>query len=95
MRHAYWQCTMAKELTPYVAEQWGTAHEKYATDRDAARMDLHNNAVGRQLAGRFTSCADGVVWARNNLQLIVWKGPPPTRLHFFAEPPPPPPMWDQ
>ncbi|MEK6288884.1 MAG: RHS repeat-associated core domain-containing protein, partial [Acidobacteriota bacterium] len=54
VKHCTWSCEMARRTNQYWAEQWGTAHEcdkKGRKDRDrSALMDLHNNAVGRELA---------------------------------------------
>ncbi|MCD8742521.1 hypothetical protein LT679_18065 [Mucilaginibacter roseus] len=49
IRHAYWNVLMAKNIDNAFAEKMATAHESEAGDTYAKKMDLHNNAVGRQL----------------------------------------------
>lgn len=57
-RHAYWNSLMTKYIGAYWAEKWATAHEygRAATDPAGTSMDLHNNAVGRDI-GRYNSWA--------------------------------------
>lgn len=63
LRHAYWNALMTAATSQSVAERFATAHElgparlagiDIATDA-RARMDLHNNAVGRTVAAAHPS----------------------------------------
>lgn len=52
-KHCIWSCAMTKALNANIAKKWGTAHEcdkkgNLMTDANA-KMDLHNNAVGRSI----------------------------------------------
>lgn len=49
VRHAYWNILMAKNIDSEFAEKMATAHESEGGNSYATKMDLHNNAVGRQL----------------------------------------------
>lgn len=89
-RRFYWQCRMTQVFGSATARAWGNAHEKYQTDSYAARMDLHNNAVGRVLAAHYGSCEDAVRIARTNKLLMESKIPDPIRTQPDTPPPPPP-----
>jgi hypothetical protein len=53
VRHAYWSALMAFDLLPWIAEQFGNAHEWGSNPQSLdTRMDLHNNSVGRYHGAR-------------------------------------------
>ena len=58
-RHAYWNALMARRTTPAFAELFATAHETGSANAPAASaMDLHNNALGRQVAAQLASASE-------------------------------------
>jgi hypothetical protein len=75
-RHALWNCQMAKSLGATRAEQFATAHENDGPSSIAFdnQMDLHDNAMGRSLAGA-TDCAAAVRAALAAGQLRTIRGP--------------------
>lgn len=91
LRHAYWNCRMSQLLGESSARAWGNAHEKYSDVPAEARMDLHNNAVGRQVARTHESCAAGVLAADANKLLRLTPAPAPSFQSPFSPQPPPPP----
>ncbi len=54
VKHCTWSCEMARRTNQRVAKEWGTAHECDSRGRKergpSELMDLHNNAVGREIA---------------------------------------------
>ena len=48
------------------AQAWADAHEESSTSVAETRMDLHNNAVGRQIGLLWSDLGAGVLYARNN-----------------------------
>lgn len=55
-RHCLWNALMKQSIGRTMAAQWATAHE-YTSSGIDKRMDLHNNAVGRDInvSGKSTS----------------------------------------
>lgn len=98
-RHGYWACRQVQLFGLERARDWTDAHEKYELDPDRARMDLHNNAVGREVAGRYVACDVGIRAAFAEGLLIRWKGQAPASPYPRGGPgatqPPPPPTYDQ
>lgn len=92
LRHAYWNCMMVKLVGYSAAVEWGNAHEKYSMDRDAARMDLQNNAAGRKVGWSYASCDEGVRAALGAKLLQTEKIPPPTNASPQTPQPTPPPL---
>jgi peptidoglycan hydrolase-like protein with peptidoglycan-binding domain len=78
-RHALWNCQMAKRLGATRAEQFATAHENDGPSPIAFdnQMDLHNNAMGRSLAGA-GDCEAAVRAALAAGQLRTIRGPATT-----------------
>ena len=74
LRHAKWNANMTKSIGAARAEAWGNAHELSSTVPAETRMDLHNNAVGRQIGQTWTDVAAGVLWARDTGQLCLAVG---------------------
>lgn len=78
MRHAYWQCELARYAGEAFAERIGTAHEhgRPVSERDHVRMDLFNNRAGRT-AARWTalSCAQAVLELKRLGMLRLTVGP--------------------
>jgi hypothetical protein len=69
-RHCVWQCCVANELGNAAARAWGYAHESFPDNPSRERdMDMHNNAVGRDLAGDCGSCEGKCKKAINNGRL--------------------------
>lgn len=57
MRHAIWSCRLTVEFGPRIAQEITDAHEGPHQDgsqdpEEEKNMDLHNNTVGRQMAGQ-------------------------------------------
>ena len=65
VRHAYWSCLLSRYCGDFFAEGIGTGHESGALYETEAIMDLHNNAIGRQLSnhvhGADESCCKNAV----------------------------------
>ena len=81
-RHALWQCRMTQLFGTSDAKQWGDAHESAWEVPKENLMDLHNNAVGRNVAasiGPSGSCMDGVeaAWSRGELVVLIPSQQPP------------------
>jgi len=91
LRHAYWNCRMSQLLGEVTARAWGNAHEKYSDKPASARMDLHNNARGREVARTFASCAEGVLRARTDGLLRLTLAPAPSSVSPLSPPPEQPP----
>ena len=49
LRHTMWNAIMAFEYGADNAKKWGDAHESESTEKDEIKMDLHNNAAGREI----------------------------------------------
>jgi hypothetical protein len=71
LRHAKWNANMTRVMGAQRAKAWADAHEKSSTDPAETRMDLFNNAVGRDIGSTWSNPAAGVIWARDNGKLCL------------------------
>jgi hypothetical protein len=74
MRHAMWNARMTQLLGWERAKVWADAHESSSTAPDETRMDLFNNAAGRDIGRTFNDIAAGVWHYRNTGQLCLFVG---------------------
>lgn len=81
-RHAYWNALLTREFGAEFARDFTSAHETgyapYPSDEEAF-MDLHNNAVGRDIAFSSPNVSDQqlqqkVMEALRGGNLYVWDG---------------------
>jgi hypothetical protein len=76
-RHCFWSCCMAKSLGAAEAEQFGTAHENSNPSSIPFdnQMDLHDNSIGRGLAGPTVDCDAACKAALSVGRLRTIRGP--------------------
>ncbi len=74
MRHAKWSAEISRALGPATAKAWGDAHELSSPDPAETRMDLHNNAEGRDIESTWTDINAGIWNARTTGRLCLNKG---------------------
>lgn len=74
MRHAMWNARMTQMMGFERAKVWADAHESSSTAPAETRMDLYNNAAGRDVGRTFNDIALGVWHYRNTGQLCLYVG---------------------
>jgi hypothetical protein len=74
LRHAIWNARMTKLVGSERAKVWADAHESSSTDPAETRMDLHNNAAGREVGRTFSDIELGVRQYRSTGQLCLFVG---------------------
>lgn len=74
LRHAIRNALLTKTIGADRAKVWTDAHEESSADPDETRMDLFNNAVGRQVGQTWSDVYEGVLWAREQGMLCLYKG---------------------
>lgn len=71
MRHAMWNARMTQMIGPERTKAWADAHESSSTVPAETRMDLHNNAAGRQVGSTYSDIGAGVWHYRNTGKLCL------------------------
>lgn len=74
LRHAIWNARMTQLMGFERAKVWADAHESSSTNADETRMDLHNNAAGRDVGRTFNDIELGVRHYRTTGQLCLTVG---------------------